>query len=112
MLKKDVDWSLVQSIETITLNDLDGWINPLTIEYGTTYYNELLSFFWRIKDNDYTFIISVREMEYLSKGDYAKHFKETLDVFKEDFKNWKEEYGFAADWMQGYKRSFEKYIRI
>lgn len=102
------DFSILRNVKTVEANP-KGWINPLTIEYGIgegagpTYY-------WRVKGTNHTFVIPVLRLNFISSGDYVKHFEEVLEKFKEnDYEDWRNK-GFSAGWMREYKTEFGNYI--
>jgi len=104
------DFSKLDNVSEVTVNP-DGWVNPLKIEYGTGYNGEILSYFWRIKGTKHTFVIPVIRMDYLTEGDYAQHFEEALEGFREDYRGWNEE-GWYAPWMREYRGEYSKFIAI
>jgi hypothetical protein len=107
------DFSKLKDIKTAEVNPR-GWITPLYIEYGITDDPEvqgMLSYCWRVKGTLHTFIISVTRMNFLSAGDYKKHFEYVLEGFKEDYISWKEE-GFVTDWSREYEKQYSRFIII
>jgi len=104
------DFSKLENVKE-TLVYPDGWINPIIVEYGTGYHSESLSYFWRVKGTKHTFIIPILRIDYISGGDYASHFKETLEVFRDDYKGWASE-GWYSQWMKEYFNEFNKFIII
>ena len=111
-MPNNVDFSKIKNKKFLTIYELEGWKNPLIIEYGIDLFDGLPSFYWKIKDTKHTFIIPVKQMEFLSKGNYEKHFKEVLQKFREDYIEWGEEYDFEADWMQEYRDQYSRFINI
>ena len=99
-------------IKSISINKLDGWNTPLIIEYYINMLDITPTVYWKVKGTKHTFEISLRQLDYLSKGDYAQHFKETLQKFREDYIEWKTKYNFEAEWMQEYYRQFNIFITI
>ena len=89
----------------------EGWVDSLIVEYGIDYYKENLSYYWRVKGTQHTFIIPVIRMDYLTEGEYVIHFEEVLEVFREDYKKWASE-GWNTEWMQAYRRDFSKFITL
>ncbi len=107
------DFSKLENIKTVEIQ-LSGWISPLYIEYGL--YNgpevgEVPSYCWRVKGTQHTFVIPTLRMDFLSGGDYKKHYEKTLEVFREDYITWAEQ-GFISEWAREYERQFNKYIII
>jgi hypothetical protein len=102
------DFSKLSEIKNVEVNPR-GWINPLVIQYGIgegsgpTYY-------WRVKGTKHTFVIPVLRLNYLSSGNYVKHFEEILEKFKEnDYDKWRQE-EFSAEWMQEYQSEYARFI--
>jgi hypothetical protein len=95
------DFSNLANVKSIEVNP-KGWISPLTVEYGVEDNQEVPSYFWRVKGTLHTFVIPISRMDYLSSGDYKKHFENALESFREDYLSWKEE-GFRADWSGQYR---------
>lgn len=103
-----VDFSKLNNIKEIKINP-NGWINPLTIEYGI---GEQIgpTCFWRVKGTKHTFVIPVLRLNYISSGNYDEHFNEVLEKFATiEYKKWKDD-GFSTKWMQEYKNDYERYI--
>jgi len=88
-----------------------GWVEPLFVEYGMGVQVSTPSYFWRVKGTKHTFVIPVLRMNFLSSGDYEKHFNEALETFREDYLDWASQ-GFSVEWMQEYRRDFAKYISL
>ena len=95
--------------------NLIGWISPLYVEYGiaeeTKSYGGTLSYFWRVKGTEHTFIIPIVRMDYLSSGNYKMHFEKSLEVFREDYIEWHEQ-NFSIEWMKEYEKQFSQFIII
>lgn len=87
-----------------------GW-QPLIIEYGYDYVSTQLNFFWRVKNTQHTFRISVQLLNQETGGDYGKHIKEFLETFREEYISWITQ-GFPADWMREYHEQYRDYIQI
>ena len=107
-MPNNYNFSTLRSIKTVKINPL-GWINPIEIEYGI---GDQLgpTYFWRVKGTKHTFLIPVLRLDFISSGDYAKHFSEVLQNFAtEDYKSWKEA-EFKTGWMQEYKKDYGRYI--
>jgi hypothetical protein len=107
------DFSKVENVKTIEVHPV-GWVSPLYIEYGI--YNgpetgEVVSYHWRIKGTQHTFVIPTLRMDFLSSGDYIKHYEKTLEVFRQDYIEWKEQ-KFINEWAREYERQFSKFIVI
>jgi hypothetical protein len=102
------DFNELKNIKTIELT-VDGWISPIFVEYAISVYGGIPSYFWRVKGTLHTFVIPVSRLDFLSKGNYAKHFQETLEDFREDYLSWSKE-GFKQGWMSEYQQQFYKYI--
>jgi len=102
------DFSNLRSIKTMEVNP-KGWVNPLTIEYGIA---ELTgpTYFWRIKGTRHTFVIPVLRLDFISSGEYEKHFTEVLEAFAEkDYSEWRAE-GFDGEWMREYEKEYRRFI--
>jgi hypothetical protein len=87
-----------------------GWINPLYVEYGIGGYPED-SYFWRVKNTSHTFVIPAKRINYITLGNYVKHFEEALQSFREDYLSWAND-GFCLDWQQEYNEQFKRFIII
>jgi len=106
-MPNNYDFSNLENIKTVEINPM-GWINPLTIEYGVDF--ALASdYFWRVKGTKHTFVIPVLRMNYISAGDYEKHFTEVLEKFAEEYRGWKRE-GFSIYWMREYEDQYRFFI--
>lgn len=108
-MPNNVDFSKVKNIQKTQIKP-DGWINPLTIEYGTS--EELYaipSYFWRIEGTQHTFMLPIVRMEFISHGNFAKHFEDVLEVFREDYISWKEQ-GINTNWADEYRQQYERFI--
>jgi hypothetical protein len=103
-----IDFSKFSSRKTLIVNP-EGWVGPLTIEYAYGVHDDLVSCHWRVKGTKHTFVIPIIRIDYLSQGDYGKHFTEALENFREDYIGWKEE-KFYAPWMQEYRDEYERFI--
>lgn len=104
------DFSKIKDIKTIKVNP-NGWISPLYVEYGQAFYDAAPAFFWRVKGTRHTFVIQVTRMDFLSQGDYVKHFNESLEVFAEDYKEWAAE-NFIYEWQKEYRDQYAEYISV
>jgi len=111
-MANNFDFNKLDKVKKVNLLNVKGWVTPLVIEYGIYLYSNLPSYHWRVAGTTHTFIISVKEIDHLSKGNYVKHFTEVLENFREDYKSWAGEYNFGADWMQEYRGQYGKFISI
>ena len=105
------DFLELEDIKTIEVNP-QGWISPLHVEYGiaddiVTYGKP--AYFWRVKGTQHTFVIPIIRMDFLSSGDYKKHFEDALETFRKDYVNWKDE-GFVTEWSREYHKEFSGFI--
>lgn len=110
-MPNNFDFSGLENVKTMEV-DPEGWISPLIVEYGiyddyATYGKP--SYYWRVQGTTHTFTIPVVRMDYLSSGNYKKHFEDVLETFREDYISWQKA-GFAADWSREYERQFSKFI--
>ena len=102
------DFVDIQNIREVELH-VEGWVDPIFVEYGLGIHQTTPSYFWRVKGTKHTFVIPVLRMNFLSSGDYKKHFSEALKKFREDYIEWKEE-GFISEWEKEYHQQFSKFI--
>ena len=112
-MPNNFDFSKLQNIKTMEVNP-QGWVSPLSIEYGITDNIEvhgIMSYCWRVKGTQHTFVIPVLRMDFLSSGDYQKHFNEILGNFREDYISWAKE-GFIYEWATEYRDQFARFIII
>jgi hypothetical protein len=86
-----------------------GWVEPLFVEYGMGIHGTTPSYFWRVKETNHTFVIPVLRMNFLSSGDYGKHFDEYLEGFRQEYLEWKSE-GFYVPWMKEYQEIYRNFI--
>lgn len=111
-MPNNFDFSTLKNIKTIEVN-ANGWVTPLTIEYGikeeSPTFGDLNSYHWRVKGTKHTFVIPVIRMDFLSSGDYKKHFEKSLEVFRDDYMSWKEQ-NFNIEWMKEYETQFSRFI--
>jgi hypothetical protein len=110
-MPNNCDFSNISDVKIIELNSVEGWISPIYVEYGKSFYGGNLSYFWRVKGTKHTFIIPVVRMDFLSQGKYETHFKTVLQNFAQDYLSWSKE-NFSQDWMQDYRKQFSTYISI
>lgn len=102
------DFSKFDKIEKIEINP-QGWVNPLTIEYSIGDQTGPTCF-WRVKGTGHTFVIPVSRLNFLSSGDYAKHFSEVLEKFvSNDYGEWRKQ-GFSTPWMREYQNEYRNYV--
>jgi len=115
-MPNNFDFTKLENVKTIEVNP-KGWINPLHVEYGVTkdvnasVYGAIPSYFWRVMGTQHTFIIPIARIDFLSSGNYKKHFEDALEAFREDYVNWSDE-GFITEWARDYHRQFSQYIII
>ena len=103
-MPNNYDFSRVkEGLKTASI-EVEGWISPLFVEYAIQLHGGIPSYFWRVKGTEHT-------LDFLSKGDYEAHFKETLSGFREDYKGWATE-GWYADWMQEYREQYGNFISL
>jgi hypothetical protein len=50
-------------------------------------------------------------MDFLSSGDYKKHFENALENFRQDYIDWKDQ-GFITEWAREYEQQFSRFIII
>ena len=107
-MPNNVDFSKIENVKEIDIN-VSGW-TPLTIEYGTSEeIYTLPSYCWRVKGTQHTFIIPIVRMNFISEGNYAQHFKEILEAFREDYLSWRET---NTDWANEYRSQYERFIVV
>ena len=109
------DFTIFKDIKTVEVSP-KGWITPLYVEYVIVDENEevmrgIPSYCWRVKGTTHTFVIPITRLDFLSKGDYKKHFEYVLEGFKEDYLSWKEA-GFTTDWSREYRNQYSRFIII
>lgn len=107
-MPNNYDFNKLANVKAVEI-DPDGWISPLFVEYGTGFHGEVPAYFWRVKGTKHTFVIPILRMDYLSQGDYEKHFKDVLNGFREEYIGWEYEQ-FYTPWMKEYKEMFEAFI--
>ena len=103
------DFGKLHSIKTIEV-DAEGWISPLSIEYGITD-DDMPCCCWRVRGTRHTFVIPVGRLDYLSEGDYGAHFKKALEGFRKEYIDWKSE-DAITDWMRGYFDEYSRFIIV
>jgi hypothetical protein len=109
-----IDFSKLENVKSMEINPI-GWITPILVEYGLindpNTYGGIRSYCWRVKGTTHTFVIPVVRIDFLSAGDYKKHFEDALESFREDYLSWKEE-GFITDWSREYYEQYSRFIII
>lgn len=104
----------LSEIKTVTINP-NGWNGPIVIEYCSAQariYDTMVSICWRIKGTQHTFTIFEHQLNKMCNGDYAKHFTETLELFREDYLSWFTTPKYeGCKWRDEYRLQFGKYIK-
>ncbi|MFW6311046.1 MAG: hypothetical protein ACOC1K_02300 [Nanoarchaeota archaeon] len=108
-MPNNYDFSKLKEVERVLVNP-EGWDSPLYVEYGLGEYASKPSYFWRVQSTQHTFVIPVIRMDFLSSGNYVKHFKEALESFREDYKSW-EEKGINTSWVNEYRQQYSNLIQ-
>lgn len=101
----------VYNIKTVNIYP-KGWIGPIVIEYGSAQaktFDNFVSICWRLKGTYHTFTIPLNNINFISKGNYEEHFKEVLEKFLLDYKDWQKE-GFKYEWQQQYRQQYHRFI--
>jgi len=113
-MPNNFDFSYIKDIKVIEVNP-EGWIFPLYVEYGfvtnPNINNGIPTCCWRVKETLHTFIIPIARLDFLSSGDYKKHFKDVLEAFRKDYIKWKEE-GFTTEWSREYAQQYSRFIIV
>jgi len=115
-MPNNFDFSKLENVKTIEVNPA-GWVTPLDVEYGVSedvnagVYGAYPSYFWRVKGTQHTFVIPIIRIDFLSSGNYKKHFEDALETFREDYVNWHSE-GFVNEWSRDYQRQFYRFIIV
>ena len=104
------DFSSIKNIRKAGINP-EGWINPIFVEYGIGLHGNMPSYFWRVQGTQHTFVIPVLRMNFLSSGEYEKHFQEVLQKFRDDYIEWSRE-GWQTGWSREYRNQFSRYISL
>ena len=110
-MPNNYDFSKFEKIKVVTIDDIEGWVTPLLVEYSSGMHGGISSYFWRIKGTQHTFVIPILRMDFLSKGEYEAHFKEALSGFRDDYKEWSDS-GFIHEWMQDYREQYKNFISL
>ena len=106
-MPNNYDFSKLENVKELEVNP-NGWVNPIFVEYGVDF--ELSSdYYWRVKGTQHTFVIPVPRMNYISSGNYEKHFTEVLEKFGEEYKGWGSG-GFHMPWMREYEAQYRRFI--
>jgi hypothetical protein len=103
------DFNKLIDIKTVEVNPVD-WISPLFVEYGIDDSN-LPMCRWRVKGTRHTFAIPVTRLDFISSGNYKKHFTIVLENFKDEYLEWKEQ-NFQINWQQEYRQEYWKFIIV
>lgn len=106
-MPNNFNFNVLSEIKEIKVNPV-GWVDPLIVEYGIGEAPEV-SYFWRVKGTGHTFVIPVKRLNYISSGNYEKHFEKVLELFREDYISWKKS-GFYLNWMREYEEQFARFI--
>jgi hypothetical protein len=106
----EYDFSKLNSTQQMEVHPKD-WVEPLFVEYGMGIHGSTPAYFWRVKGTKHTFVIPVLRMNFLSSGDYEKHFSEALEIFRNDYIDWKNQ-GWITEWMQEYRKQFSGFISV
>jgi hypothetical protein len=85
-----------------------GW-REVTILYSTEIHGGVSYLCWKVKDTEHVFRIHSTVIYEKHGLNYSDHFLVTLEVFREDFLEWKNQ-GFPEDWMKRYHRIFHTLI--
>lgn len=101
-----------EDIKEIEIRNLEGWVNPITIEYAyANFASTKMTLYWRIKGTAHTFTITATEFNVLSKGDPEKHFSEVLVNFRDEITEWYDS-GLPEPWMREYLYMYKNYITV
>jgi len=115
-MPNNFEFSKLKDVKTMEVNP-EGWVTPLHVEYGVSddinagVYGDIPSYYWRVKGTTHTFVIPIIRIDFLSSGDYKKHFENALETFREDYISWKNE-GFITEWARDYRKQFSRLIII
>lgn len=109
-MPNNYDFSKIKTVQQMEVHP-KGWVEPLFVEYGMGMQITTPSYFWRVRGTKHTFVIPVMRMNFLSSGDYEKHFNEALETFREDYIDWSSQ-GWITEWMQEYRNDFSRYISL
>jgi len=106
-MPNDHDFIDIKNIKCIEANP-SGWVSSLFIEYGVLI-GYIPIVYWRVKGTKHTFTIPMQRLDFLSSGNYKKHFEKTLELFRDDYIEWSKQ-SFVLDWMKEYEQQFNKFI--
>jgi len=99
-----------EDIRNIEIRNLQGWINPLVLEYAYgNFLDTKTTLYWRVKGTAHTFTIPASQFNKLVKGDAETHFRNALTSFREDILDWYND-NAPAEWMREYIYMFKNYI--
>lgn len=102
--------SALGETKELTLN-LEGWINPLIIEYvymvPISGESEL---HWKVKGTVYTFKISLTIIYKKHNSNISEHFTLTLQQFRKDYLDWWKQ-KWPEEWMKNYWE-FSNFIKV
>jgi len=107
-----VDFDTITDVKDIKVQ-ANGWLEPLYVEYGVgMHFDNVPSYFWRVKGTKHTFVIPITRFHYLSTGNYGKHFVEVLEGFRGEYLEW-EKGGFdGVGWQTEYEKEYTGYINL
>lgn len=94
-------------IDELSVN-IDGWINPICIEYGYTWINNHQFLLWQIKDTTHTFRILTHELHRLGCT-IDQHFITILQDLRNNYIEWLF-YENQESWMLEYIQIYKNYI--
>lgn len=91
-----------------------GWI-PIEVEYGLAQVNEFdthTSVVWRVVGTTHTFHLYENQMNLYSHSNYAQHFTEVLEKFRQDYLSWWTDPQYeGCEWRDEYKNEFGRFIK-
>ena len=103
----------ITDIKQVTISP-KGWNGPIVIEYGLAQVNQFdthTSVVWRVMGTTHTFHIYEPQINKYSHSNYAKHFTEILENFREDYLSWWKDPKYdGCEWREGYLRQYGKLI--
>ncbi len=86
-----------------------GW-KKLEVHYSNEIVSNTNYLCWKINETEHIFRIPTRII-YENHGiNYKEHFLLTLNVFREDYLEWKKQ-EFPEEWMLRYKKMYETIIK-
>lgn len=88
---------------------IDGWKNPLTVNYCFEVISGITWLFWKVEERDHVFKILYQTVVQRHFGNLEEHFSLVLKTFRNDYKEWQKE-DFSQDWMKKYKKLFSDLI--